>query len=68
MLISRPSVVIDDLPLRKRQVLRLLLRGEAEKTIAAQLGVSINTVHVHVQHLYRTYGVNCRPGADRTFY
>jgi DNA-binding NarL/FixJ family response regulator len=67
MLISRTAVVLDELPLRKRQVLRLLLCGEAEKNIASRLGLSINTVHVHVQHLYRIYGVCCRPELTALF-
>jgi DNA-binding NarL/FixJ family response regulator len=64
----RPAMVpIQNLPLRKRQILRLLLSGEAEKGIASCLGVSIHTVHVHVQHLYRRYGVNCRPELTALF-
>jgi two-component system nitrate/nitrite response regulator NarL len=67
MLSAPTRVAFQDLPLRKRQILRLLLSGEPEKSIASRLGVSIHTVHVHVQHLYRRYGVSCRPELTALF-
>ena len=67
MQITREMVAVQELPLRKRQILRLLLSGEAEKSIASSLGLSIHTIHVHVQHLYRRYGVSCRPELTALF-
>lgn len=45
---------------RSRQVLTCLLDGFAEKQIAVRLGISRNTVHVHIKKLYRKLGVNSR--------
>lgn len=50
-----------ELPPRLRQVLDLLLRGEGEKQIAAQLGISRFTVHRHVTRLYRLLEVTSHP-------
>jgi DNA-binding CsgD family transcriptional regulator len=46
---------------RERQTLELLLVGNAEKQIAAQLSISRHTVHVYVKSLYKRFGVNSRP-------
>jgi DNA-binding NarL/FixJ family response regulator len=48
------------LPRRQRQTLELLLAGDAEKQIAARLGISKNTVHVYVKSLYKRFGVSSR--------
>lgn len=45
---------------RARQVLDALLEGDAEKQIAARLGVSRHTVHDFVKALYRRFGVTSR--------
>jgi DNA-binding CsgD family transcriptional regulator len=45
---------------RERQTLDLLLTGNAEKQIAAQLSISRHTVHVYVKSLYKRFGVNSR--------
>jgi DNA-binding CsgD family transcriptional regulator len=50
-----------DLTPRQRQALRYLLEGDAEKQVAARLGVSTLTVHDHVKALYRHFGVASRP-------
>lgn len=42
---------------RERQVLQLLASGKANKEIAAQLGVSVNTVAVHRARLMDTLGI-----------
>ena len=57
------SPTIGDSPLsrRQRQTLELLLAGNAEKQIAAQLEISRHTVHVYVKSLYKRFGVNSRP-------
>lgn len=49
-----------DLAPRARETLSRLLAGDAEKEIAARLGISRNTVHVYVKNLYRHFDVNSR--------
>lgn len=60
--ISLPPQVCEQLGITPRQVevLALLLRGQANKDIARQLGVSIDTVKDHVQAVLRALGVNSR--------
>lgn len=48
------------LTVRQRQTLYRLLAGDSEKQVAAGLGLSRHTVHVHVKSLYRTFKVNSR--------
>jgi DNA-binding CsgD family transcriptional regulator len=57
------SPALGDSPLsrRQRETLELLLAGNAEKQIAAQLSISRHTVHVYVKSLYKRFGVNSRP-------
>ena len=45
---------------RTRQTLQLLLAGNAERDVAAHLGLSLNTVHHYVKQLYRHFGVSTR--------
>lgn len=49
-----------ELPLRLRQVLAGLLRGDGEKQIARRLGISRHTVNRHAQRLYRHFEVHSR--------
>jgi DNA-binding NarL/FixJ family response regulator len=51
---------IEQLTPREREILLLLLAGESEKQIAAQLSRSINTVHTFVRQIYRQYEVSSR--------
>ena len=48
------------LPLRQRQVLDGLLRGDSEKDVARELGLSQHTVHRHIGLLHRRLGVSSR--------
>ena len=48
---------------REVEVLRLVARGERNKAIAAQLGISPKTVGNHVQHIYEKAAVNSRAAA-----
>ncbi|NJD08686.1 MAG: hypothetical protein FIA97_19665 [Methylococcaceae bacterium] len=48
------------LPPRLSQVLRALLDGMSDKEIAKELGISPHTVNIHVQRLYRHFGVHSR--------
>ena len=45
---------------RERDVLGALLRGASEKQVAAELGISPQTVHGRVKSLYLAYGVASR--------
>jgi DNA-binding CsgD family transcriptional regulator len=38
----------------------LLLTGKSEKEVAKALGISVNTVHVHVRGLYKRLEVTTR--------
>jgi DNA-binding NarL/FixJ family response regulator len=46
---------------REREVLRSLVRGNRNKEIAVELGVSVGTVKTHLRHIFRKLSV-----ADRT--
>ncbi len=46
----------------ERRVLQQLLTGRSEKDIAADLGVSYQTVHKHVKQIYKKLGVSSRAG------
>jgi DNA-binding CsgD family transcriptional regulator len=48
------------LPPRMRQTLDLLLEGHSEQAVAKRMGLSPNTVHVHVRGLYGRFNVNSR--------
>ena len=45
----------------QRPVFDLLLLGLSEKAVAAQLRLSRHTVHIHIHHIYRAFGVHSRP-------
>jgi two-component system vancomycin resistance associated response regulator VraR len=52
----------DDLTPGEIKVLRRLALGHGNKTIASDLGVSVNTVRTHVQHVMDKLGVHTRLG------
>lgn len=52
-----------DLTPREREVLARMCQGRDDPTIAAELGVSRNTVRNHVASLFRKLGVNRRSAA-----
>jgi DNA-binding CsgD family transcriptional regulator len=47
---------LDRLPVRSREVAQLLCRGQPNKAIANQLGISVYTVKEHVHNLCRRFG------------
>lgn len=59
---SRP-VVTDELTAREQTVLDLLPTGMSAKEIAAELGISRDTVKTHTKRIYQKLGVSSRPGA-----
>lgn len=48
------------MPPRLERTLLALIAGDAEKQIAARLGVSIHTAHDNVKEIYRRLGVTSR--------
>jgi DNA-binding NarL/FixJ family response regulator len=48
---------------REVEVLALLARGQANKQIARQLGVTPKTVSNHIEHVYTKLGVGSRAAA-----
>jgi glycerol kinase len=48
------------LTLRERDILQRLASGNSNKEIASALGVSANTIAVHVRNLYRKTGIHSR--------
>ncbi|MGH2713890.1 MAG: response regulator transcription factor [Thermoleophilaceae bacterium] len=51
------------LTLREREILEALARGFRDKEIAAQLGISIETVRTHIRNAIRTLGAQTREHA-----
>jgi DNA-binding CsgD family transcriptional regulator len=49
-----------DLTAREHEVLALLAAGERNGTIAARLGLSLNTVERHVNHIFAKIGADNR--------
>jgi len=45
---------------RMKDTLQHLLAGDSEKEVAAKLGLSQHTVHIHVKNLYKHLGVCSR--------
>jgi DNA-binding NarL/FixJ family response regulator len=52
---------------RERQVLALVAEGRTDRAIGHQLGVSVRTVHKHLEHAYAKLGVNDRTSAALRF-
>jgi HD-GYP domain-containing protein (c-di-GMP phosphodiesterase class II) len=57
--ITRPAGLTE----REVDVLRLIARGQANKQVAAALGISAKTVGHHIEHIYAKAGVTTRAGA-----
>ncbi|MGH9181633.1 MAG: HD domain-containing phosphohydrolase [Acidimicrobiales bacterium] len=57
--IDRPAGLTE----REVDVLRLIARGQANKQVAAMLGISPKTVGRHIEHIYAKAGVSTRAGA-----
>lgn len=45
---------------RELQTVQGILDGEKEMAIALELGISVHTVHTHVEHVYRKLGIGSR--------
>jgi DNA-binding NarL/FixJ family response regulator len=53
----------DELSVRELEVLRLLVAGASTKALAAQLGLSENTVKTHISRIFAKLGVQSRAEA-----
>lgn len=53
----------DELSARELEVLRLLVSGASNKAVAAQLGLSENTVKSHISHIFGKLNVQSRAEA-----
>ncbi|HEV7206342.1 MAG TPA: response regulator transcription factor [Jatrophihabitans sp.] len=58
-----PEPAVQPLSAREREVLLLVSKGLANKQIARALGISEQTVKVHVSNVFRRIGVNDRTSA-----
>jgi DNA-binding CsgD family transcriptional regulator len=56
----------DDRPLltpRQTRILQLVAAGSSDRAVARALGLSVRTVHAHLQHIYRALDVTSRTEA-----
>lgn len=60
---SASMEILDRLSKREREVLEALSRGRLYKEIAAELGVTLDTVRKHLQSIYRKLHVHSRTEA-----
>jgi DNA-binding NarL/FixJ family response regulator len=51
---------LSGLTVRQQQILNLVLNGRSNKLIARELGISPNTVKVHIQAIFRELRVHSR--------
>jgi DNA-binding NarL/FixJ family response regulator len=64
---KQTTAEMEGLTSRQREVLALLAKGLAYKEIAAQLGISLNTVRMHQRCIYEKLHVHCRTDAVMKF-
>jgi len=48
---------------RQTRILQLVAAGNSDRAVARALGLSVRTVHTHLQHVYRALGVTSRTEA-----
>jgi DNA-binding CsgD family transcriptional regulator len=48
---------------RQTRILQLVAAGSSDRDVARTLGLSVRTVHTHLQHIYRALGVRSRTEA-----
>lgn len=58
--LARLHPSLEVLTAAQRRVFDLLMRGQPQKVIAKELGVSPHTVHNHTRVIYRAFGVHTR--------
>jgi DNA-binding CsgD family transcriptional regulator len=55
-----PDYVAQEITGREREIVDLLLQGMTNKQIAETLGIAVDTVKKHLQHVYKKLGVRRR--------
>jgi DNA-binding NarL/FixJ family response regulator len=65
--IPKPSSDVERLSPREQELLELLANGCYYKEIADRLGISMNTVRTHLQHVYEKLHVQTRTQAVLKF-
>jgi DNA-binding NarL/FixJ family response regulator len=65
--IRQPSSDIEKLTPREQEILALLARGAMYKEISSSLGISLNTVRMHLKHIYEKLHVQSRTEAALRF-
>ena len=65
--IQRPASDVEKLTPREQEILELLSKGCYYKEISNQLGISMNTVRTHLQHIYEKLHVQSRTAAVLKF-
>jgi len=66
--IQKPGSDVEKLTLREQEILELLSRGYYYKEISEALGISLNTVRTHLQHIYEKLHVQSRTEAVLKFF
>ncbi len=72
--IARPAVTstrqypqLERLTARERQIIALIARGNKNRTIANELGLSVHTVKLHVHNIFGKLGVDNRTSATSMY-
>jgi PAS domain S-box-containing protein len=60
---SQPSIELDELTNRERDILGLICQGQSDEDMSKSLGLSPNTIRNHVSSLFRKIGVRRRAAA-----
>ena len=66
--IPQPTSDVDKLTDREKEILAMLANGKLYKEIGDQLGIALNTVKNHIQHIYEKLHVQSRIQAAKKFY
>jgi len=65
--IRQPSSDVEKLSPREQEILALLANGSLYKEISDKLAIALNTVKVHVRHIYEKLHVQSRMQAVKKF-
>jgi len=66
--IQKPASDVEKLTQREQEILELLSKGYYYKEIGETLGISLNTVRTHLQHIYEKLHVQSRTEAVLKFF
>ena len=66
--IRQPSSDVEKLTQREQEILALLANGSLYKEISDKLGIALNTVKVHVRHIYEKLHVQSRLQAVKKYH